>query len=107
MELEGRVGNDGTFYYPKLDLIATSMVVKDVPILSKAHEEDKAAIFKIRDNLNIVRVEELRKKEITIHYETKINNLENWDLGAVIENARINYEKVRSAAIPEAIPDII
>jgi hypothetical protein len=107
MELEGRVGNDGTFYYPKLDLVATSMVVKDVPVLSKAHEEDKAAILKIRDNLNIVRLEVLRKKEITIHYETKIDNLEKWDLNEVIENARKNYHKVKGSIPSDLVPDIL
>lgn len=95
MELEGRVGNQGTFYYPKLDLLATTMVVKDVPVLSKAHEEDKAAIFKIRENLNIIRVEELRRKEITIHYETEIKNLENWSLEEAIINARNNVRKFK------------
>jgi len=107
MELEDRVGNHGTFYYPKLDLIATSMVVKDIPVLSKAHEEDKTAIFKIRENLNIIRVEELRKKEITIHYETKIDNLDKWNLEDVITNAKRNYEKFRNIKESEAIPDIL
>ena len=71
------------------------MVVKDVPVLSKAHEEDKTAIFKIRENLNIIRVEELRRKEITIHYETKIENLENWSLEEAIINARNNVRKFK------------
>ena len=91
MELEGRVGNQGTFYYPKLDLLATTMVVKDVPVLSKAHEEDKVAIFKIRENLNIVRVEELRKKEITIHYETHIENFNQEYLKDIISNAKKTF----------------
>ena len=107
MELEDRVGNQGTFYYPKLDLIATSMVVKDIPVLSKAHEEDKTAILKIRENLNIIRVEELRKKEITIHYETKIDNLDQWNLKDVIANAKSNYLKFRNLKKVEAIPDIL
>lgn len=107
MELEDRVGNQGTFYYPKLDLIATSMVVKDVPILHKAHEEDKTAIFKIRENLNIVRLEELRKKEITIHYETRINNLDKWDLNGIIANAKKTYEQTRTIQPSMAVPDIL
>lgn len=107
MELEGRVGNNGTFYYPKLDLIATSMVVKDVPVLSKAHEEDKEAILKIRENLNIIRVEELRKKEITIHYETEIQNLDQWDLSETIENAKRNYHKYSKLQLTNLVPDIL
>lgn len=91
MELEPSIGIDGTFYYPKLDLIATTMVLKDVPTMSKAYEEDRAAIMKIRENLNITRVEVLRKKEITIHYAIEIPNLDKWDLQATILQAKKTF----------------
>lgn len=91
MEIDKSVGNDGTFYYPKLDLIATTMVLKDVPTLIKAYEEDKIAIMKIRENLNITRLEVLRKKELTIHYQIAIPNLDKWDLQATIANAEQMY----------------
>jgi len=84
--LETSIGNQGTFYYPKLDLLATTMILKDVPILSKAHQEDKDAILKIREQPNVVRVEELRKKEITIHYQTDIPGLSEWNLQEIIAN---------------------
>ncbi len=96
MELETSVGNDGTFYYPKLDLIATTMLLKDVAELSKAHEEDKNAIFKIRENLNTIRVEELRGKKITIHYEMQIPNLDKWDLKEMIANAEKAMQKPKA-----------
>lgn len=86
MELEMSIGNNGTFYYPKLDLIATTMVLKDVVTLDKANEEDKYSILKIRENLNIVRIEELRRKKIEIHYEVKIPNLNNWNINQTILN---------------------
>ncbi len=95
MEVEKSIGNDGTFYYPKLDLVATTMILKDVPTLSKAHEEDKNAILKIRENLDIVRTEVLRKKELTIHYQIKIPNLDKWDLQAVIANAKKTFMKTK------------
>lgn len=91
MEIETSIGHSGTFYYPKLDLVATTMIVKDIPTLSKAHEEDKAAIMKIRENLNITRTEVLRKKELTIHYQIAIPNLDKWDLKAIIANAQKTY----------------
>jgi len=91
MELEQSIGNDGTFYYPKLDLVATTLILKDVPTLTKAHEDDKNAIFKLRENLKIVRNEILRKKEITIHYDIAIPRLNEWDLNQVIANAHENY----------------
>lgn len=95
MELETSIGNDGTFYYPKLDLLATTMLLKDVATLSKGQEEDKIAIFKIREEKNVVRIEELRKKQITIHYETEIPNLDKWDLNQVIGNAQKNFIKIK------------
>lgn len=87
MELESSIGNDGTFYYPKLDLIATTMLLRDVPQLSRAHQEDKDAIMRIRDSWNTIRVEELRGKKITIHYEMRIPNLDKWNLDQIIANA--------------------
>ena len=104
MEVEKSIGNDGTFYYPKLDLLATIMLLRDVPTLSKAYEEEKNAIIKIRENLNITRVEVLRKRKITIHYETQIPNLDRWDLNATILHAKKTFLKLK---INEAYPDII
>jgi hypothetical protein len=104
MEIEESLGNKGTFYYPKLDLLATIMLLKDVPVLSKAYQEEKNAIMKIRENLNITRVEVLRKKEITIHYATQIPNLDRWDLNATISQAGKTFFKSK---INESDPEII
>ncbi|MDF2435509.1 MAG: hypothetical protein JWP44_5140, partial [Mucilaginibacter sp.] len=104
MERETSIGKDGTFYYPKLDLIATTMVLKDVPTLTKAYEEDKNAILKIRENLNITRDEILRRKEITIHYAIQIPNLDKWDLKATIAQAQKSFLKSKEAVTH---PDII
>ena len=91
MHLEPSVGNQGTFYYPKQDLVATTMVLTDLDVLSTADEEDRRAIFAIRENLNTIRVESLRGKNITIHYETKIPNLDQWDLNFMITNSYKNF----------------
>jgi len=95
MELENSIGNDGTFYYPKLDLVATTMILKDVPTITRADDEDKEAIFKIRDNLNIIREEVLRNKKIIIHYELEIPGLDRWDLQETIQNAKKTFLKSR------------
>jgi hypothetical protein len=97
MQLEPSIGHEGTFYYPKLDLVATTMLLKDVPELSKANEDEKNAITKIRENLNTVRVEELRGKKITIHYETQIPNLDKWDLKQTIVNAEKNLFSTKTS----------
>jgi len=93
MELESSIGNDGTFYYPKLDLVATTMILKDVPTIKMAHEEDKEAIFKIRENLNIDREEVLRNKKLLIHYQLQIPGLDKWSLEETIKNAHKTFLK--------------
>lgn len=85
-QLENSVGNNGTFYYPKLDLVATSMVLEDVHNLPLAAIEERESIFKIRNNLNITNVELLRRREIEIEYRAQIENLDKWDLNEVISN---------------------
>jgi len=82
--IETSVGNNGTFYYPKLDLLATSMILKDVDTLSSADADERNAIFKLRDDLNVVRLEQLRKKTIKIYYETKIPKLDKWNLNDLL-----------------------
>lgn len=87
-EIEYGIGNNGTFYYPKLDLLATVLILRDLKNLSAADEENKRAIMTLRDNLQGVRIEELRKKKIEIHYDIEIPNMDEWDLNATIANAK-------------------
>ncbi len=42
------VGNEGTFYYPKIDLIATALFSDDLINLSSAHPREKEKIFYLR-----------------------------------------------------------
>lgn len=106
-EIETSIGNNGTFYYPKLDLIATTMVLKDPDTLVKAIDEERDAIFRLREYLNIVRTEELRRKEIEIHYEIQIPGLENWDLKATIANTFIKDKNLPGSAIDEDYLNIL
>ncbi|MXV14384.1 hypothetical protein [Hufsiella ginkgonis] len=92
--IETSIGNEGTFYYPKLDLLATTMILKDVATLKTAQSEDREAIFKLRENLNLVKTEVLRKKNIEIHYDILIPGLENWHLDEVIANAKKNFTSI-------------
>jgi hypothetical protein len=87
MRLESSIGQAGTFYYPKLDLVATTMLLKDVAGLPTAMDEEKKSIISIRENLTTIRDEELRGKKITIHYDIKIPHLDQWDLQQIIANA--------------------
>ncbi len=87
-EIEKGIGNNGTFYYPKLDLVATVLILRDLKDLSAADEENKSAIMSLRENLQGVRIEELRNKKIEIHYDIEIPNMQSWDLKATIANAK-------------------
>jgi len=87
-EIEQGIGNNGTFYYPKLDLVATVLILRDLKDLSAADDENKAAIIGLRENLQGIRIEELRKKKIEIHYDIEIPNMDKWDLRATIANAK-------------------
>jgi hypothetical protein len=91
MVLIDSIGNKGTFYYPKLDLIATAMILNDVSTLSKAVEEDKSAIFQMRENANNLKIYELKNKEITIDFELQIPNLDKWDLSQAISLAEKEF----------------
>src|SRR5579863_1654280 len=88
---ETGIGNSGTFYYPKMDLVATAMLHDDIEKLSTAQEGERSAIMKLRESLNLVRTEVLRKQSIEIHYELNMPNLEQWDLPATIANAKKNF----------------
>ncbi len=97
MVLVDNVGNKGTFYYPKLDLVATAMVLNDVNTLSKATEEDRKEIYNLRANLDGLQVTELKKKEITIDFHLRIPHLSRWDLNAEIMSAQRNFSTLKLA----------
>jgi hypothetical protein len=75
--LEG-LGNNGTFYYPKLDLVATALFLPDVDTLSKADEETRSHINYLRTHPIGVRNEIIKKREVIIDYQLAIPNLGDW-----------------------------
>jgi hypothetical protein len=76
-QIEEKIGNKGTFFYPKLDLVATLAVLKDVKGLPLALSEEREYIMSLRKDLNCIREEETPKGKIKIKYELKIKN-PNW-----------------------------
>lgn len=73
-EIEEKIGNNGTFFYPKLDLVATLAILKDVKNLPLALPEERDYILDLRKNLNSKRVEVTPKGQIEIQYNLKIQN---------------------------------
>jgi hypothetical protein len=73
-EIEEEIGNKGTFFYPKLDLVATLAILKDVKRLPLALQEERDYIFELRNNLQCERTEQTPKGLINIKYNLKIKN---------------------------------
>ncbi len=75
--VETRLGNNGTFYYPKEDLIATAVLLNDVPVLSTADPFERAAIMDLRESPVQHKIDPGPKDRIIdIDYNIKIPNIE-------------------------------
>ena len=74
-EITRELGNNGTFYYPKEDLTATGLIIKDLHELSHANPLEKIEIQKIRDNLSGISLEHGPKGEMEFCYELNLPNL--------------------------------
>ncbi len=70
--LEPTIGNNGTFFYPKEDLIATVKVIPDCIELQHANQESRSIIQLIRSNLNQNLVENTKRGNLTIEYQLQI-----------------------------------
>ena len=68
------VGIGGTFYYPKIDLIATALFSDDLINLSSAHPREKEKIFYLRANPEHLSREKspFKNHYINIHYLLKL-----------------------------------
>ncbi|HVX50399.1 MAG TPA: hypothetical protein VHB48_09580 [Chitinophagaceae bacterium] len=66
-----QVGNNGTFYYPKLDLIATAVFLEDSVGLPKAHPREREKMFFLRKNPDCILKEKAPFKniEVNVHYK--------------------------------------
>lgn len=71
-EIETSIGNQGTFYYPKLDLIATAMILKDLNSLENVSEENKHLIFNLYESPTQYSWENGSKELIKIKYNLTI-----------------------------------
>ncbi len=70
------VGNNGTFYYPKLDLIATAVFLDDVQDLTHAHPRERQKMLYLRENLICSTIEKspFKSVNVKINYELNIPN---------------------------------
>jgi hypothetical protein len=63
------LGNNGTFYYPKEGLIATSLIARDLKNLPGASDEEREKIFSLRENPKQTVIENGRRGELEIIYD--------------------------------------
>ncbi len=70
------VGNNGTFYYPKLDLLATAVFLSDADTLTHAHPREREKMLLLRKNLRSTSIEKSPFKNISVkvHYDLYIEN---------------------------------
>jgi hypothetical protein len=71
-EILSQVGNNGTFYYPKLDLIATAMKLHDAINLPLTAPEFRESVLKIRNNKTLLIEENYRGRSVILEYTSYI-----------------------------------
>lgn len=71
-KIETSLGNNGFFNYPKLDLVATAMVINDLETMSLSTDTDRAHIFHIMKNPVQVAVVSGPKGDVTIDYRLSL-----------------------------------
>jgi hypothetical protein len=70
------VGNEGTFYYPKIDLLATVCMVENSLELKDGDPKEVKRIFELREQPNQKVDEENRGRLINIDYRLKVDNVD-------------------------------
>ncbi len=87
------VGNNGTFYYPKLDLIATACIHENLPELRDAHKREREKIMSLRNNLQCVVNEKsiFKNLRVNIHYDLKIESANDNEFKMDLKKTVINF----------------
>jgi len=67
------LGINGTFYYPKENLLATALVIEDLDVLAGADEVDRNRILDLREHPLQVAVEKGPKGEIEVDYDLRLS----------------------------------
>lgn len=86
------IGNKGTFYYPKLDLLATALFTEDAINLPLAHPRERDKIFYLRENPIHVAQEKSPFKNhfVNVHYSLLIPSANPHEFKLVLEEALEN-----------------
>lgn len=71
-EIEESLGNKGTFYYPRADLLAYALIIKNTIDLDQADPIEREKIFNLRNILHQKILEKGPKGELYIEYDLSI-----------------------------------
>lgn len=74
------IGMDGQFYYPKEDLLATSLIINDMDNLPTASMEDREYIFSLIKEPRQTRKEKHKFGEIDIIYDLTVPQPKNHEV---------------------------
>lgn len=70
--VEESLGEKGTFYYPKEDLLATVIIIRDPDELSAAKTNERELLLDLRRNLKQTKKEKSDWGEFVVNYDLKI-----------------------------------
>lgn len=71
----GRLGKNGEFNYPKLDLIATALILEDLKNLPYAIERESAIIKSLREDFVCERHDLTRKYKVEVKYDLRLESV--------------------------------
>jgi hypothetical protein len=74
-EIKYQLGNKGTFYYPKEDLLATAVIIKDPEVLSKADPGEREIILELKNNPVQTKKEKTLRGELEIEYDLLLSDV--------------------------------
>lgn len=77
--VEESVGMQGTFPYPRPDLLATLLIIKDNETLESAKPEERERIYDLRRNPKQTKVEAGPKGKIEIQYDLFVQSESQWN----------------------------
>jgi hypothetical protein len=72
------LGNNGIFYYPKDDFLATAMINSDLINLPTADDEERTAIWEQRNAPKQIRLEKGPKMDLEIDYSLELSNINTY-----------------------------
>lgn len=68
-EVLKNVGTDGSFFYPKENLLAYALRINDVINLPTANEEERNHVMKLREDFQQVKIENTIRGELELKYD--------------------------------------